>query len=537
MNGTCTRRDFMKKTTMAAAAAGAMGSIGAAAAQADETETVSPSVFDWMVAPEPITDDQIAETLECDILILGAGSGGVPASLYAALHGADVVVMTKGADIEPIGWSTAGYNTRYDAEYGINYDPVTYRAEYATASNGKGNIAMYGQMMDRSGEAMDYIADLVADEMPFHVDPYEVLAGEDGPATHMVYYWLRGDDLATRYAAFSDGLHLLQTKAADAGARYIYNTPAQQLVMDESGACTGAIGLNEDGTYVKVVASKGVLITTGNIISNPDMLAYFAPQLAGNPSVSPYKSATGDGHRMAMWVGAKMDQPPLCVGAASTDGASVGNIDQPGIYYNRPWLRVNINGERFTNEALSGESQLATWADTIQPGKVVYQICDANYAPVARDAETFERFVTNGQIVTADTLEELAELAGVNPDGLVASVNRYNEICANGQDVDFGVPAETLELVGGVREAPYYAIRQTPSIGFTIGGIRTNKDLQVIDENDRVIPGLWVAGNALGGQWGYLFPFRWFGATNKMGAFVGGMLAVKSMLGTLDQPF
>lgn len=536
MSVVCSRRGLVEGAA-ATAVVGAIGSICAPVAKADDSKEMTPSTFSWMIAPEPISDDQIAETLNCEILILGAGSGGVPASLYAALQDADVIVMTKGYDIEPIGWSTAGYNTRYDAEYGIHYDPVAYRAEYASASNGKGNIAMYGQMMDRSGEAMDYIADLVADEMPFRIDPYEVLAGEDGPATHMVYYWLHNDDLATRYAAFSDGLHLLQSKAEAAGARYIFNTPAQQLVMDDSGACKGAIGLNENGDYIKVTASKGVLITTGNIISNPEMLSYFVPQLAGNPSVSPYKSATGDGHRMAMWVGAKMDQPPLCIGAASTDGASVGNIDQPGIYYGRPWLRVNANGARFTNETLGGESQLAAWADTIQPGKVVYQICDANYAPVARDAETFERFVENGQIATAETLEGLAELVGIDPQGLVASVERYNEICASGIDVDFGVPSETLELVGGIHEAPYYAIRQTPAIGFTIGGIRTNKDLQVVDENEQVIPGLWVAGNALGGQWGYLFPFRWFGATNKMGAFVGGMLAIKSILGTLDQPF
>lgn len=114
-------------------------------------------------------------------------------------------------------------------------------------------------------------------------------------------------------------------------------------------------------------------------------------------------------------------------------------------------------------------------------------------------------------------------------------MERYNAIVESGIDSDFGVDTETLAHSGGVHEAPFYAIKQTGCLGYTIGGPRANRELQVVDKQGEPIEGLWICGNALGGQWGYEFSYQDFGGTNKMGAVVGDVLAVKSMLGTFDE--
>lgn len=540
MDSSISRRSLVAGAAAAAAGLAAAGAASAAPAQAEEASEPA-GQWSWSVAPEPVADSDVARTIDCDILILGLGSGGVPSSLYASLHGAKVVVMTKGGAPEANGWCWAAYNGRHNDEMGVTpYNPLDWRHRLAARTNGRCNLEMFGNMFDRSGEVGAWVEDVMADIKPLSHRPNNEGGRGGTETTHYIYYWVNDDDLSTRYVAAAEAFALMVEKAEENGAEVLYDTPAVQLATDADGNVTGAYGLDADGRYVKVNAAKGVLIATGNVKDDPEMMQYWCPVGAGLPSLTAATgSHTGDGHKMAMWVGARMDEPPVATGFSSTNwGNGVGT------FHNVPLLRVNILGQRFTREDLAKgdiganmEGQFLVTQTCYQPEKRCYQIVDSRYADIVGESkvEAFEQYVASGDIVKAGSIEELAEALGMDPDVLGATVERYNELADGGADLDFGMDTEYLEQIGGVKDAPFYAIEQSGIVGYTIGGIRTNRELQVIRTDGTAIGGLWVCGNALGGQWGNEFNYENFGATNKMAAVVGGILAVKSMLGTFDE--
>lgn len=124
---------------------------------------------------------------------------------------------------------------------------------------------------------------------------------------------------------------------------------------------------------------------------------------------------------------------------------------------------------------------------------------------------------------SADTLEELAELVGMDPETLVNTVETYNSYVVNGEDLDFGRPAEYMNKE--INEGPYYVVEQKPRFATTMGGLVVNTDLQVINTSDEVIPGLYAAGETVGGVMGDDSPS---GANNGW-AITSGMLAGESV--------
>ena len=488
--------------------------------------------WSWSIAPAAIADGDIAQTLDCDVLILGAGSAGVPAAYYASEQGARTIVMQKYEKAQSNGWSIGAFNTKHDSEFGIEYNPAEIRTKMAFYTNGRANINLICTIIDKSGNALDWIADKMEDEKPVMMVS-DATETRDGNPTHLIYFWVNGEDMSTRYDAFAEAIDIMVSRAEKNGTQFLYSTPAVQLVTDDSGKVTGAVGLGPDG-YVKVNASKGVLLATGDISDDDEMLECYCPTQLGIPRLSPYGTCTGDGHKMALWAGAKMDRAPFCLGMTVSY-----NGDGVGAFYSQTWLRVNVNGERFTNEDIVNhpinDFQPMATADSLQPEHIGIQILDSNFTEDI-DIDAFMQLVENGEILHADTIEELAERAGIEPNALVKTVERYNNLAENGEDTDFGASAETLQR-NAVKEAPFYAIKQPVGQMSTIGGVCTNDRLEVIDEKGRVINGLYAAGNLLGGCYGYEYPWVEFAATNKMHAMAGGMIAIKSMLGTFDEEF
>lgn len=489
--------------------------------------------WSWSIPPAPISDDDIAETIDCEVLILGAGSAGVPAALYGASQGANVVVMQKYERAQSNGWSIAAFNTRHDTEFDLSYDAAAIRTKMSMLTNGRANMELICGIIDRSGEALDWLADTMEDEKPmvYVSDATETL---DGKPTHLIYFWVNGEDMSTRYDAFEEALDIMVKKSEALGARYLYETPACQLLTDDSGAVIGAVGQNAEGGYIRVNANKGVLLACGDISDDDEMLECYCPTQLGIPRMSPYGTCTGDAHKMALWAGAKLDTPPFCMGTTvSYNGAGVG------AFYTQRFLRVNINGERFANEDIAkhpvnGHQPINT-ADALQPDHLAIQIIDSNFGE-GFDVEYLESLVGQGDVFKAGTLEELASAVNLPADALTATVERYNHHAEVGFDEDFGTSKETLEA-NTVKAAPFYAIRQPVAQMAVVGGVCANKYLEVINERGKPIEGLYAAGNLLGSCYGYEYPWVEFAASNKMHAVAGGMLAVKSMLGTFDSAF
>ena len=258
---------------------------------------------------------------------------------------------------------------------------------------------------------------------------------------------------------------------------------------------------------------------------------------------NPYGNAQGDGQKMAWWIGAGQDTGPFNIGLCWPHDFTFAK-NSPSRWGSLPWLRVNIAGERYTNETIGSHEWYSTspmcMIDVKQPGHTAYQNCDSKFGQMLENNESeieiFKDCVERGVIWSADTIEELAEKVGfTNPDRLVETVKRYNEVCAGGSDVDFGVPAEYLAY-SSVTEPPFYCMHREVLKQWTDGGVNTNRYGQVLDTEHEPIEGLYAAGNIRSGLAGTHYLWKSFGS-NKLNATAGSMLCVKHMLGTWDEEF
>jgi fumarate reductase flavoprotein subunit len=181
-----------------------------------------------------------------------------------------------------------------------------------------------------------------------------------------------------------------------------------------------------------------------------------------------------------------------------------------------PFLRVNANGERFGNEDMP--MPYTCNAAQLQPGNIVWYVFDSSYpedAPkmgrgfsrmsVIDDAalERIQGAIDSGSLLEAGTIEELAQKMEVPGEALKATVERYNELVSMGKDLDFGKIPERLTAID---EPPFYAGKIPVLLLVTLGGLNVNPELQVLDKDRKVIPGLYAAGNVSGNFYANDYP-------------------------------
>lgn len=504
--------------------------------------------WSWTKKPAVPTADEVSEEVDCEVLIMGLGSAGCAALTYAAAKGADVVAVTADAFPEAEGAYCAAYNSPLNETYGVTYDHAQLMADYAYWGQGQNNGEVTGTIWDRSGDAIEWLACYSDDVWQHDVGPdAQVSEGihERTSSTHMVYTWPDPSETQAQlrvYHGFPKFLQAVCEKAEKQGARIYYSTPGKQLIQDASGAVVGAYCMKEDGSYLKVNASKGVVLATGDFHHDPEMCAAFLPIMPADLySRAPYGHNRGDGIKMAWWCGAQQEKGPFNLGICWPHDFEF-KAYTPSRWGIQPFLRVNKAGYRYTNETLATHEWYSTsplcLADMKQPGHTAYQVCDSKYAQVLgdKDAAIFDDCVARGVICKADTIEELGEQLGLtNVPRFVETVERYNEVCEAGSDVDFGVPAEYLPKTC-LTEAPFYGMVRPVYKQWTNGGVFINKYGQVLDTQREPIAGLYAAGNIRSGLTSSHYLWKSFGS-NKVNAMCGGMLCVKHLLGTWDTAF
>ena len=214
-------------------------------------------------------------------------------------------------------------------------------------------------------------------------------------------------------------------------------------------------GKTADGSYIRFNAAKGVILATGDYQNNEAMVDRYVAD--AQPFNRKQINKTGDGHLIGLLAGAVME--PGCHAKMIHGGA--------GCFREEPFLAVNINGERFMYEDVAYGARNTILRD--QPEHRMITIFDANYSdqvygwgsdptvPTVANGtpEKIAGFVEKGVLLAADTLEELAEQIGVPADALVATVNRYNELCALGTDLDFGKASRYMQPI---ETAPFYGM-------------------------------------------------------------------------------
>ena len=535
--------EMNRRTFVASAAAGAAL---AAAPVALADEAAAPAAFEWPGAEPQIADDQIIEVIDTEILIAGAGHAGMIAAVSAATEGAKTLVIEK----NPMVGTTRSYigaiDTRAHREMGIKMDRQAVVNDVVRYASGRCDQRLINMWANESGATLDWLEDQVEPygiRMHCEADIGDGFEGvymrsqthhrpilsttlshaaqfDENGVVSTVTYWLSKLD-------HTELNNALVEIAQNNGAEFRFETPLVKLIK-EDGRVTGAIAAAPEGAgYIRINAAQGVILCTGGYAADPEVYAALNPaDYRGTTWALVQAGCAGDGIRAGIWAGGHKDDVPTAMlfdRGGVWPGMQTGAPYQgyPVWYASQPFLKLDLNGERFANEAapydvtlhmlstLKGHLEAMLWdADAWKQIEAFNTVSCSRLVPSPTEPATGEGVGVDvfwgwvkeglgmGLVFQCDTVEELAEKLGLPVEQAVASVARYNELAAAGYDEDFGKPAKDLFALNN---PPYYGVLIGSWVLCTLDGLTINADCQVIDfATGDPIPGLYACGNNSG---------------------------------------
>ena len=526
---------------------------------------------DWLGKEPDIDEDAITETVDTDILIVGAGNGGMFAAAYAAANGLKFRIIEQNSVVQDTRHWYGAIDTSAAKEAGA---PATDRAkllsEISRYASGKCDQRVVKTWIDESAAMHDFMRSILEDKLGWTCEftSGAEAAWPDANAEHNTDYLFPIEEHNYMTSERESGLQrnvALQQYIEELGYSIDFKTSLAKLEKDASGRITGIIAQStEDDHFIRYNAAKGVLLACGGFPGNPYMMEQLDPLGTSVTTACSYSPADkGYGIRAAVWAGANLDKeavPMLFDRGVVAPGVDAGYVDSPSAFggkafpgeirqYNpgtQPFLKVNRNGERFANESCPYND--IVYAAAHQPGRVYAQIHDADFAEDVKRFHTIgcsaqtrnlgegyvlgkmEEAEAAGAFFRADTLEELADklgFAGEAKETFLATVERYNELYDAQEDTDFGKPAYRLSAI---RKAPFYGCWLGASLLTTEQGIAINEKGQALDNDNQPMPGLYVTGDMSGSFFANNYPCLMAGVA--MGrTLTFAMKAIKQMAG------
>ena len=526
---------------------------------------------DWLGKEPDIDEAAITETIDTDIVIVGAGNGGMFAAAYAAANGLNFRVIEQNSAVQDTRHWYGAIDSAAAKEAGV---PATDKAkllsEISRYASGKCDQRVVKTWINESAAMHDFMRGILEDQFGWTC---EFTSGAEAAwpaenAEHNTDYLYPVQEHNYRQSESESGLQrneALQQYIEELGYSIDFKTSLAKLEKDADGRITGIIAQStEDDHFIRYNANKGVLLACGGFPGNPYMMEQLDPLGTSVTTACSYSPADkGYGIRAAVWAGANFDKeaapmlfdrgivaPGVDGGYVASDSAFGGKaFPGPIRQYNpgtQPFLKVNRNGERFANE--SSPYNDIVYAAAHQPGRVYAQICDANILEDAKRFHTIgcsaqtrnggEKYIQGkmdeaieaGALFKCDTLDELADkmgFTGAAKDTFLATVERYNELYDKQNDEDFGKPAYRLSAI---RTAPFYGCWLGASLLTTEQGIAINEKGQALDNDNKPMPGLYITGDMSGSFFANNYPCLMAGVA--MGrTLTFAMKAIKQMAG------
>lgn len=529
----------------AAAVSGMTGCAPQPAAKAAESaELASSGESDWLGSAPEIAEEEIAQTVETDLLIVGAGNAGMVAAATASDKGLDFVLCEKAEDVQQTRHWVGAVNTAWHKEANIKIDQGKLLNELTRYASGKCRQDVWNTWIRESADTVDFVDGIMKDAgMNIYLDTegYDHETGGTDYFTPMIQHmWFDPKDAAEVPPCLAGEVTqkprnvVLREFIEGKGNEIRFSHKLVKLEREEGSRVSGAVFETSDG-YVRINAKKAVLLTTGGYAANPVMIHALAPEIPASCGGAYYSpNSMGEGIKAGLWAGAVMDKssaPMIFDRAVMEPGVDAGYVgegegamfpspDAQIMLGSEPFMKVNREGKRFFNE--SAPYDWCTAAASKQPGGVWCSVFDSN-APA--DAlrfsvvgcakigtallqmgpidQSFGQYLENGLLFKADTLEELAEALGLPSDEFVAEVERYNGFYDSQVDADFGKEAFRLSAL---RTPPYYGFWCSGALLTTLDGLQINADMQVLDEGRKVIEGLYAAGDCSGSLFSGNYP-------------------------------
>lgn len=548
------RRDFFKMGAVGAAGAAAAGlagcapsgdkaagaSTGADAATGAEGAVSTDDVvitlgdkmptWSFMVPPEPIAADQITESHDNDIIIVGAGMSGLTTAVAAAEKGGKVTLFSASSGPISRGGSNYARNSKVMEELNVEpFNPVPFYYHEMRAASFAVDQRKWMRGYNNSEEAMNWMIDIAAEA------GLSVILERDnnfdlGP--HYAHAFSTLGDSAMVSTGQQGAVEALEKKALEYGVEIFYDLKAEQLIREDGGRVTGVVASKINGSGEGYVQFNGkyIVLATGDYSLDKEMLACYCPEALDvvgfdrvetdyNTSFQMGGIYGGDGQKMGLWIGAAWQKASA---APMYQGGWGGGHEPLGFHWG---LNVNTRAERYQREDVSAPYTAHHLLS--QPDMKAYGIWTKNYPQTIIDRgqewylfgsdytlppKTAEEMIAlwdagveEGSYFKADTLDDLAAQLELDAATLKETVARYNELVAAGEDTDFY--KDPTYLVEIEETGPYYAAVNTCTFMTIMGGLRTSADMEVCDENDEPIPGLFNVGCMIGDMYANEYNF------------------------------
>ena len=517
--------------------------ISQASGKAVVVQEAAPAVnADWLGQAPEIAEGDITETVDTEVLVVGCGTGGWLAAMTAAEEGAKVLAIEKRAAPTKIKEDIGAIDSKlqlasFDEYPEFKIDRIEALQDIVRYASGYVDSDLIKVWINESGETVDWLTELLEKTGHWYMSLEGGVGDLDHPERDKAYATGHSphatEDKPAEVTLNTD----MQAFLEDHGGELRCNTCLIKLEQDADGKVTGIIAQDtEDEHYIRINASKGVIMATGGYATNTEMMLALQP-MTMKMKINTDKGSTDDGSgiKAMLWAGAEMDPCHASMmfnrcSCLPTETAGYKTNGQWFWFGEQPFLKVNLNGKRFCNE--SGPYEFMLHSMYMQPYHTYCDIFDANAKKYAeqfdevgccrlfpfpngalsnRDFDSVWKSMTEGEksllelgyLQKADTIEELAEKLNIPADEFAKTVARYNVLCAKGVDEDYGKGAHRMTPVD---TAPFYGIRTGAWHLTTMDGCRINTDMQVIREDGTPIEGLYATGDCTGGFFANNYP-------------------------------
>ena len=479
---------------------------------------------------------------QASVVVVGGGAGGMMAALTLAKQGTDVLVIEKGATIGVAnGWNCGGpmaSNTSVQAAEGVTVTDEMLFNDLTEDAYLTSDSRLLRRVLAKTGPAIEL----------------QISTGLD--------IYLRADNYGAGYrsrhgykTAKADRPAFIEKAYLEAGGRLMTETTGEHL-LTQDGKVVGISARAADGSQINIKADA-VLLATGGYLGSPEIIQEHWGNIVVNPLGNTL--STGDAIRMGQEVGALLEESSFAMisnefGGSNRKGGGWQRSNGAmtiGIYGG---LIVDPNGERFFNEYYMANQPLSVGGEAVLRAGKFYAVVDQAYVDAVRTQGMFEYLgspedwyvgtmtakgvvlenlqadldlaVEQGWAVKADTIQECADFFGMSK--LVEQVERYNGYCAAGKDEEY---FKNPTFLTAIDEGPFYVVEYEPSAWGTLGGLRTDSSLRVLNFDLEPISGLYAAGVDAGSL--YCQPYYQVEGTAVGLAFGSGLLAAETITADL----
>lgn len=419
--------------------------------------------------------------INVDVVVVGSGGAGLISAIKAKEAGANVVVLEK---LPLIGGNTLISGAEYAA-------PMNWLQEKDNISD---SIELFKKDVEKAGgdkELIDVLAKNALDGAKWLKDDIKVewmdelmFFGGHSVKRSLIPKGQSGKELINK----------LHAKTEELGIEILTETNAYELIVKDD-VVTGVKAKTKNGELI--VNAKSVILTTGGFGANKKMLNDNDKEIDDKILSTNSPGSTGDGIKMAQKIGAdvvdldKIQLYPVCdveTGKLLYTGDTrlVGGA-----------ILVNKEGNRFVEEL--GTRREISLGIKSQTDSIAYQIWDEDSMQKSKILPTHEieynNLIEGKKLCKVNSIDEIAQFFGIDKNNLKETIKKFNEDSENGKDTLFNL----RRLGFKIEKAPFYCLKAVPAVHHTMGGLRINKDANVLDKNGNIIKGLYAAGETTGG--------------------------------------